>query len=307
MEEKARAMVMASFVADSLALGVHWIYDTIEIENRIGRVQTLLKPEKASYHSTKDLGEFTHYGDQTLVLLESVAASSGFDLEQFARSWRALFDGYHGYFDKATKGALKKFSEAVLPTASGSTSTDLAGAARIAPLVYRYRNHREELVIHARAQTVMTHNHPMVVAAADFFARVAYLVLMGIDPRAAMIETVQESFAGTPVAEYVERGLQSIDSGSREAIAGFGQSCDVRGALPAVVHLISKHKEDLREALIENVMAGGDSAARGMVVGMVLGAHLGPEAIPDAWLSVLKEREHIAALLAKIDRKTQSD
>lgn len=304
MTDNAKAMVAASFAADSLALGAHWMYDTIEIERRFGRVQNLLKPEKASYHPTKDLGEFTHYGDQTLVLLESVAECSGFDVEQFARSWRAHFDGYQGYFDKATKGTLKNLSEAVPPTASGSSSTDLAGAARIAPLVYRYRNSIEELVIHARAQTAMTHNSPMVVAAADFFARVTFRVLTGTEPQTAMIETTQESFAGTPIEEWVKSGMQSADSGTLEAIAGFGQSCDTRGAFPAVVHLIARHQGNLEEALIENVMAGGDSAARGMVAGMVLGAHLGPGAIPGTWLAALKHGEQILALLEKIDRKT---
>jgi ADP-ribosylglycohydrolase len=48
-------------------------------------------------------------------------------------------------------------------------------------------------------------------------------------------------------------------------------------------------------------MAGGDSAARGMVVGMVLGAHLGLDAIPDAWLSALKPYRRIIELLDSID------
>jgi ADP-ribosylglycohydrolase len=303
MEEKGRAMVIAAFVADSLALGAHWIYDTIEIERRFGRVQNLLKPGKGSYHPTKDLGELTHYGDQTLVLLETLAECSGFDLEQFAGRWRAHFDDHHGYFDKATKATMKNFSEGARPTASGSPSTDLAGAARIAPLVYRYRNSPVELVIHARTQTAMTHNNPMVIAAADFFARVTHRVLTGIDPQTAMTEITQDSFGGTPIEEWVKSGLQSIDSGTREAIAGFGQSCDTRGAFPAAVHLIARHQGSLEEALIENVMAGGDSAARGMVAGMVLGAHLGPDSIPGAWLAALKQREHIVALLDRIDKK----
>jgi|WetSurMetagenome_2_1015567.scaffolds.fasta_scaffold00881_3 ADP-ribosylglycohydrolase len=305
MDRNARAMVVASFAADSLALGAHWIYDTHEIEGRFGRVQNLRKPEEDSYHPTKDRGEFTHYGDQTLVLLESVAQCSGFDLEQFARHWRAHFEGYHGYFDKATKGTLKNLSEGARPTASGSASTDLAGAARIAPLVYRYRNSPQELVIHARAQTAMTHNNPMVVGAADFFARVTYRVLTGNDPQTAMMETTQESFAGTPIEEWVRSGMQSVAGDSRETIVGFGQSCDTRGAFPAVVHLIAKHQGNLEEALTQNVMAGGDSAARGMVAGMVLGAHLGPDAIPGTWLAALKHREQIVALLDNIDRKTQ--
>ena len=51
---------------------------------------------------------------------------------------------------------------------------------------------------------------------------------------------------------------------------------------------------------MENVMAGGDSAARGLVVGMILGAHLGFEAIPSEWLSGLKRYQYIVDLLERI-------
>lgn len=301
MISKERAMVLASFVADSLALGAHWIYDTQELESRFGRVQHLLQPGKDSYHATKSVGEFTHYGDQTLVLMESIADCSGFDLDHFARSWQGLFGTYRGYFDKASKGTLKNFLDGHPPAGSGSTSTDLAGAARIAPLVYRYRHNLEELVAAARAQTVMTHNNPLVVASAEFFARVAHSVLRGKAPTAAVTSVCQESFEGTPLAEWVTKGLQTTPGGSREAIAALGQSCDVRGAFPAVIHLLARHEGDLREALIENVMAGGDSAARGMVVGMVLGAHAGIDSMPVEWLSKLKRWEYIVDLLDKID------
>jgi ADP-ribosylglycohydrolase len=67
-----------------------------------------------------------------------------------------------------------------------------------------------------------------------------------------------------------------------------------------VVHLIAKYENDLREALIQSVMAGGDSAARGMIVGMVLGAHLGPESLPLELVSQLAVKEKIEALLDRI-------
>lgn len=301
MISKARAMVLASFVADSFALGVHWIYDTREIEGRFGRVQSLLKPEKNSYHATKTVGDFTHYGDQTLVLLQSVAECHRFDLDHFAASWRGLFANYLGYFDKATKATVKNFAEGNPPTGSGSTSSDLAGAARIAPLVYRYQDNPEELAAAARAQTVMTHNNPPVIDSAEFFARVTHRVLLGAGPIAAMEAVQQERYRDSLLGEWVTSGLASLDRVSRDVIGALGQSCDVQGAFPATVHLIAKYEQDLREALIENVMAGGDSAARGMVVGMVLGAHLRLDSMPVEWFSGLKQWERIVDLLDKID------
>ena len=83
MENNEKTMVMASFLADSLALGAHWIYDTESISQIFGRVDSLLKPGPHSYHPTKEKGEFTHYGDQTLVLLESLAEKRDFDISDF--------------------------------------------------------------------------------------------------------------------------------------------------------------------------------------------------------------------------------
>jgi ADP-ribosylglycohydrolase len=54
--------------------------------------------------------------------------------------------------------------------------------------------------------------------------------------------------------------------------------------------------------LVENIMAGGDSAGRGLLVGMVLGAHLGMEAIPPEWLNDMKAYPQIVDLLARIDK-----
>ena len=74
--------------------------------------------------------------------------------------------------------------------------------------------------------------------------------------------------------------------------------CSVNAAFPSVIHLIARFPDDLPSALVENTMAGGDSAARGMLAGMVLGAHLGSAAIPDHWLNEMVARSEIAALIS---------
>jgi ADP-ribosylglycohydrolase len=300
MKENGKGMVLASFVADSLALGVHWIYDTARIEEEFGRVDALLKPASDSYHSTKERGGFTHYGDQTFVLLESLAAKKGFDLDDFAMRWRRLFEAYDGYYDQATKATLQNFSLHKRPVEAGSPSNDLSGASRVAPLVFCYQEDLDTLVEAARDQTRMTHNDPHVIDGAEFFARVSWLVLRGTPPVLAIEEVSNERFVNSPLWQWVKDGIESRTEESVSTIARFGQSCHVDDAFSGVVHLIAKYENNLEEALVQAVMAGGDSAGRGMVVGMVLGAHLGEQALPEEWLAGLKRRGEILHLLDKI-------
>jgi ADP-ribosylglycohydrolase len=301
MKDKARAMVLASFVSDALSLGVHWIYNTNVIDKKWGRVEEYIKPQRPTFHPTKDIGEFTHYGDQTLVLLRSVAENAGFNKIQFAESWRNFFDTYDGYFDGATKTTLENIKTADSAADAGSESDDFAGAARIAPLAYCYRSDLAKLVESARAQTIVTHNNPEVVDSAEFFGRVVFSVLGGKNPSAAIQQTLTEQFDRDPYQKWVEDGIKSAAKDTRQAMLDLGQMCEIQAAFPCVIHLITKYENNLKEALIENIMAGGDSAGRGLTVGMILGAHLGAETIPSNWISDLKAYPEIVDLLDRID------
>ncbi len=301
MKTKARGMVMGSFAGDALALGAHWIYDTAVIDKTFGRVDRFVKPSLQSYHPTREAGAFTHYGDQTLVMLESLAHSGGFSLEDFARRWQALFSDYTGYVDGATKTTLKSFASGKSPEDSGSQSTDLGGAARMAPLVYAHADDLKILLESVRAQTAMTHNSPPVLGCAEFFARVTHQVLQGQAPVDSMKRVAEESFASTSLAQDVAHGLDMAALESRRAILDVGQSCAARSAFPSTVQLIARYENNLREGLIENVMAGGDSAARGLVVGMVLGAHLGMDGIPEEWVRDMIHAAGIVKLLERLD------
>ena len=294
-------MVLASFAADALSLGVHWIYNTHVIDKKYGRVEHFLKPQYPTYHRNKDKGEFTHYGDQTMVLLESVAECGGFELSDFAVRWQKLFENYEGYIDGATKGTLANIAAGKSALDSGSGSDDLAGAGRIAPLIYVYHTDPEALLESAKAQTAFTHNNPQVIECASFFSAVALKVLKGATPKAAILQVKEELLFKAPILKWTAKGLESVEQESRQAILNFGQMCETAAAFPGVIHLIAKYENDLRTALVENIMAGGDSAGRGLLVGLVLGAHLGIDAIPQNWLTEMKAYQQIVDRLKKID------
>jgi ADP-ribosylglycohydrolase len=298
MKSKAQAMLMAAFAADALAMPVHWIYDTGKLADEFCRVDRFLDPPSGSYHYGKAKGEFTHYGDQMLVLLESLAASNGFNLDDFAGRWRDLFAHYRGYVDRATKTTLENFARGVGPADAGSSSNDLAGASRVVPLVLCYQQDLDALIGAARLQTQMTHNNPDVIESAAFFTHVLYMVLHGLSPLEAVEEAAANLETRSPLRTWLLTARQLAGQDSVSAIAELGQTCHTPHAFRSVLQLLARHKDNLAEALVENIMAGGDSAARGILVAAVLAAHHGWDAIPEVWITELRSRDHLAKLAA---------
>jgi len=296
MKDKIKAAVLGSFIADALALGVHWVYNTRVIDKKFGRIDGYLNP-LTSFHKGKRAGEQTHYGDQMQVLMESIATVPGFDFEDFSGRWQTLFESYTGYLDGATKDTLHNLSVGKDINSCGSASDDLAGASRIAPLFSVYPDDLENLVAAARRQTAFTHNNADVTAAAEFLARTTAAVLAGANPLEAVDSVVDGYFKGGVIETLVMDGLDSQEMDTRQVIADFGQACSVEAALPGVIHLIARYTDNFKEALVENIMAGGDSAARGMPAAMVLGAHLGLDAVPGPWLEGLVAKTQIESLL----------
>ncbi|WP_136805465.1 ADP-ribosylglycohydrolase family protein [Desulfosediminicola flagellatus] len=299
MTDNTRAMVLASFAADALSLSAHWIYDTNQIDATFGIIDHMLPPGEGSYHPTKSTGEFTHYGDQTLLLLKHLASNNGFALATFAKEWQEFNTTYTGYVDHSTKSTLAALNAGTSPDAGGSSSTDLGGPARIAPLIYWYANNPDLLIKAAQAQTRFTHAGPGVDVATEFIVKLALLVLEGRSPSEAVHQLVDEGVRDIDLDIRLRRCLDSTFINTRDVIAEFGQMCKVSSALPGAVHLILTYQGDLREALIQNVMAGGDSAARGLVIGMILGAHQGMDGIDESWLKDMQATSEINTYLDK--------
>jgi ADP-ribosylglycohydrolase len=280
MSDKAKAMVLGSFVGDSLALGVHWIFSTERIARQFGKVDGPTQPQGNSYHKTKTKGEFTNCGDQAFVLMESLASCKGFDIDDFSYRWQECFSDYRGYVDQAMRGTLHNLALGKSPLESGSAVNDLSGAARIAPLIYCMIDDLDSLVDAARLQTSMTHGNALTVEAGEFFARVCYQIITGSTPTNAIWDVAGESFADTRISAWIKDAYLSREKDSIETITDFGQNGFVQEAFPGIIHLIMKYENDYKEALASAVMSGGESASRAMIVGMVLGCHLGMDGIP---------------------------
>ncbi len=299
---RIRSAILASLAADSLSLGAHWEYDQDRIARLVGRVTDLLPPTLNDYHSGKGAGDQSHYGDQTLLLLRSVAGKGAFDLGDFAARWRGMMvGGYTGYMDKASREALVNFAAGRAPDQTGAATNDFAGAARMAPLLAVLGSDEEGLVNAARAQTLMTHGSLVIADGAEFMARAAAALLRGADMRGAFDHAATARYAALPAEDWLAFADMSLSEDTPAAIARFGQSCGMQGAFLGVVHVALKHEAAPEIGLVDNVMAGGDSCARGLAIGMLFGARHGLGWMPERWLAPLAARPEIEAALDTLD------
>lgn len=283
-------LLYGSLIAESLSLGVHWIYDPAEIVRRHGRVTDFIAPGADSYHPKKQAGDQGHVGDQVLRLMRFLHRDQHWNAANFLPDWRAMWAGYEDYFDKATKATLANLEAGATIATCGSASDELAGPARIAPLAaFSVGDDETALLTAAIEQTMLTHHSADAVETAEFLAHACHALLHG-EPLTDAVLRLAPAWARAAVEKAI--AMESV-----EAIGLLGRSCGIQSALPSVIHLVLRHGRDLETAFIENAMAGGDNCARGLALGMLLGAAHGVDAIPERWRMGLKAAAEVEAFL----------
>tara|TARA_B100001027_G_scaffold206288_1_gene169727 strand:- start:3906 stop:4397 length:492 start_codon:yes stop_codon:yes gene_type:complete len=158
LNDKQTGLLFGSFCSDALSLGVHWIYDPNELEKKYGRVSHYKLPGPDSYHPHKQAGDQGHVGDQSLCLLNFLIKEKAWNPSKFMEDWLGMWPNYNHYVDGATKTTLANVQNQTDKTQGGSNSAEIAGPARIAPLIVFLSNSSEEEVVRASVeQTMLTH------------------------------------------------------------------------------------------------------------------------------------------------------
>ena len=298
MKSKLQAALWGAFYGDAYALGAHWLYDTHQISKSQFDSKTFNDP-LSDYHPGKKAGDFTHYGDQMLWLLDTIAHDENFSIQNFSTTWRAKMSDYNGYVDGASKHTLDALAEGKGSLGCGSSSHDLSVVGRMMPLIYAYHNDMDKMMEYVKLHTVFTHMTKELVESAAYFNELIMAVSMGADV-AKSIEEIALAYSES-IQKWVAQGVAKADSEPIEAIKSLGQSCSVEGGFAAVIYLLVRFN-DFQEAMEANVLSGGDSAARGMLVGAVLAAHGGMEVLPFNY-NAMNDADLITKLIEKIDAK----
>lgn len=269
-----------ALVADSLSLGAHWVYDQEEIAEAFPNGITKFAEPLSEYHKTKRAGDQTHYGDQMVMLRDSLEKRGGFDAEDWREDWLAAMECYNGYVDGASRETIK--AEAKSP----SGSSDLGGAARIAPIL-DLGLELEDAVVAVRAETALTHGDAAVADAAEFFTRAAYAVDAGAVFEDAIDSAAEEgNYKKLKVEDHLESAREFRDENFPMVAEELGQACGVNQAFPLALYFLLRPETDFEKTISDNALAGGDSSARAMLIALLFAAE--DADVAAAWMDDLR-------------------
>lgn len=267
MKNKRKDLVEVTFIADALSFGAHWVYDTDKLKEEYSGIIDQYRAPMSKFHEGKAAGDLSHYGEQAYVLLKSLSEQQSFDLKQFRDDWIKYLENNEMYMDHSMTDSLKKFKDS--NTLLGAENVELGGIARSLPLFLDKNISKENFLdlIH------LTHNGKVVDQTAEFVFQVIQEVLAGKDYKSALKDNKAAN-------QFVENSFDKIDSKDKIVVNADdrGQGCSIEQGLPIVLDVLW-NADNLLEALTLNIMAGGDTSPRAMVIAAVMAADTGLESI----------------------------
>jgi ADP-ribosylglycohydrolase len=269
------------------------------------------------YHEGLQSGENTLNLLCVRVLLRSVNRTGRYDAGEYLRDYIAFMTTPESHRDTYAESYHRAFfanyARGIPPErCAGVESHDTAsigGLVGLPPVIMAaLREDDGAAVEHALlAHLRLTHRSAKLERYASALGRLLTRLLRDQEPRiGALVSDIAESmgFSAAKVVEQVKRhGRSDLD-----VIGGLlSPACYIEHSFPAVLYLAARYPDDFEAALVANTNVGGDNCHRGAVLGALLGAALGYQAIPKRWIQGLRSRvelrEEIESLVAHDSRQ----
>ena len=323
IQAKSRGALYGLCIGDALAMPVHWYYNRQALHQDYGRVTDYLTPRnphpdsilwRSNYKTPNSKGEILHdqapywgqkgihyhqflkAGENTLnvkicrLLIESINQTGTYDTDDFLKSYIAFMTtpGNHRdtYIEECHRNFFANYARGLPTHRCGVAEKHIGGLVGIVPILVFYFNRPHKARGAALAHLALTHPGFQMETAGLLFIDILLKVLNGIPLKGAIVEEIekqQNPLVGHPFIKWLD------DPDDWVVGPRFSTACYVEDSIPAVVYLALKYHDDPQNALIVNTNLGGDNAARGAVLGALLGAADGIERFPRRWTDGLVE------------------
>ncbi|EGZ27550.1 hypothetical protein PHYSODRAFT_353417 [Phytophthora sojae] len=305
-KQRALAAVTGGFVADAATMGLHWIYDGDKmkqlVEARGAAGPEFYEPPSCPFYSYES-GALSPYGAEILPLLEDVAARGEFVPEEFAMASYRAAKAYTGYLNGAFKEMVAKGDAGKKYPELASPSKDLHGGIKAPILVARYFEDTPLLLQKTREAARVHEIGEEAENAAVATALLIQQVVQGVSVTDAISALASNEAVSANTRASVQQAIDAAKAMSfpdaTAAIAHFGKACPLPGSLQGSLFVLLTSSGYV-EALRANMLAGGDSCSRAVVIGAVTAAAQDGDAVPAEWKQKAKDYAEVQALAEKI-------
>ena len=208
--------------------------------------------------------------------------------------WRGYGPGTAQLLEAVRHGAdWRQQSEAAF---GGSGSMGNGAAMRVAPLGAYFADDVAAVVDQARASAVVTHAHPEGVAGAVAVATAAAVAASGGTARDVLAEALRctpDSETRDGIRRASELPAHTDAVGAARAL-GSGWEILATDTVPFCLWCVFRNLDDYESALWLTAAGLGDRDTTSAIVGGIVGAGVGEEAIPGHWLRACEPLPGIA-------------
>lgn len=303
-----------AFIADALAMPVHWYYDRRALERDYGRVTDFVAPrnphpdsilwrssftpvneqadilhDQAQYWGRRGIHyhQFLRAGENTLnlqlglELLHSLDPRGDYDAADYLRRYVEFLrvPGRHRdtYVEECHRHFFNQLASGRRPDRCAAKDIHVGGLAHVPIVVACLVGDRSRVRAVVREHVALTHDAPETLAAADALALMLLDVTAGRPLREAILEHGRNWYSARKARDW------SGEPDERVVGERLSTACYIADAFPASLHLAWKYADDPEAGLIANTNVGGDNCHRGVVIGALLGAAHGVDGFPLRW------------------------
>ena len=282
-------LLLGALVADAACLGLHWIYNVDRIAEVTARQngQCAFTPIEARNfegiktfaHKDRDNGMFTQIGEVLRLAIQSMNANDGkFDV---------------GFIDRPTRGALTNITAGVNP--SGIDDNQTPALARLPAILVGYYG-QDQLPDMIKTAMEVTNINAEATAFSNVFTDLTTRIMGGEALDAALLAVAN---AADDIAKAELLNALNTTEDDTVVFAGLngpmGRACYLSAAGPVMFHILARCTS-YQEAIERNILAGGDTAGRAIMLGAILGRIHGvatSTGVPLSWILQLKEGAEI--------------
>jgi ADP-ribosylglycohydrolase len=242
---------------------------------------------------------YTDDTEMASAIVEVLARLKGIDEDVLAWQFRRRFqhDSERGY-GKMTRRFLEQTLagedwRTVVSKLSGDGSFGNGSAMRAAPVGAYFFDNPAKIVKMATASAAVTHGHPEGIAGAVAVALAAGVAANGRNQEASVVakgifETVTLYVSEGRTADGIRKAQKlAPDTPVAAAVSLLGNGSDITcmDTVPFCLWNACRCLHDYPEAIISTIVADGDCDTNAAIVGGIVVAWAGPNAIPADWLA----------------------